>query len=96
MDDESTDALPWEYAIMVWDGDGADDYRIVRFSHRPAWSGLANNEYMSTLRELGDQGYELVTHQFLVRGRYDRGGRTGDRVREMMTFKRPQMEGEND
>jgi hypothetical protein len=89
MDDESTDALPWEYAIMVWDGDGRDDYRIVRFSHRKAWSPIGNNEYMATVRELGDEGFELVTHQFLVRGQYDRGGRYGESTRELLTFKRP-------
>jgi hypothetical protein len=80
---------PWEYAVMVWDGEGRDDYRIVRFSHRQAWSPLDGNEYMPTLRELGDEGFELVTHQFLVRGEYDRGGLYGERIRELMTFKRP-------
>jgi hypothetical protein len=83
------EAIPWEYAILVWDGDGRDDYRIVRFSHRQAWTPIAGNEYIQTLRELGDEGFELVTHQFLVRGQYDRGGRYGEQLRELMTFKRP-------
>ena len=89
MDDDSVDAMPWEYAVMVWDGDSRDDYRIVRFSHRNAWSPISSNEYMSTLRELGDEGFELVSHQFLVRGQYDRGGQFGESVRELLTFKRP-------
>lgn len=88
-EDEGAVAVPWEYAFLIWDGDGPDDYRIVRFSHRQAWTPLAGNEYMQTLRELGDEGFELVTHQFLVRGQYDRGGRYGDQVRELMAFKRP-------
>jgi hypothetical protein len=79
----------WEYAVMIWDGDGANDYRIVRFSHRGAWSPIGSNEYMSTLRELGDEGFELVTHQFLVLGQYDRGGLFGQTNRELLTFKRP-------
>jgi hypothetical protein len=83
------EAIPWEYAVLIWDGDGRDDYRIVRFSHRQAWTPIAGNEYMQTLRELGDEGFELVTHQFLVRGKYDRGGRYGEQLRELMTFKRP-------
>lgn len=83
------EAEPWEYAIMIWDGEGRDDYRIVRFSHRNAWSPISANEYMDTLRELGDEGFEMVTHQFLVRGKYDRGGRHGETIRELMTFKRP-------
>lgn len=83
------DPIPWEYAIMVWDGEGRDDYRIVRFSHRQAWSPIDANEYMDTLRELGDAGFEMVSHQFLVRGQYDRGGRHGESIRELMTFKRP-------
>ena len=81
-------ATPWEYALLVWDGDGRDDRRLVRFSHRSAWSPIPGNEYLQTLRELGDEGFELVNHQFLVRGQYDRGGRYGDTIREMMTFKR--------
>ncbi|MFN8590493.1 MAG: hypothetical protein U0031_03445 [Thermomicrobiales bacterium] len=89
MDDEGLAPIPWEYAIMVWDGDGRDDYRIVRFSHRQAWTPIAGSEYLQTLRELGDEGFELVTHQFLVRGKYDRGGRFGETVRELLTFKRP-------
>ncbi len=80
---------PWEYAVMVWDGEGSDDYRVVRFSHRSAWSPIAGNEYMQTLRELGDEGFELVTHQFLVRGQYDRGGLHGQTNRELLSFKRP-------
>jgi len=83
------DATPWEYAIMVWDGEGRDDYRIVRFSHRQAWSPIDGDAYMQTLRELGDEGFELVTHQFLIRGQYDRGGKHGESIRELLTFKRP-------
>ena len=79
----------WEYAVMVWDGDEADAHRIVRFSHRSAWFPIGSNEYMPTLRELGDEGFELVTHQFLVLGKYDRGGLHGQTNREMLTFKRP-------
>ena len=79
----------WEYAIMVWDGDAADAHRVVRFSHRSAWSPIGGNEYIQTLRELGDAGFELVAHQFLVRGQYDRGGLHGEKIREMLTFKRP-------
>ena len=80
---------PWEYAVMVWDGEADNAYRIVRFSHRSAWSPIAGNEYMQTLRELGDEGFELVTHQFLVRGKFDRGGLHGESIRELLTFKRP-------
>lgn len=83
------EAEPWEYAILIWDGEARDDYRIVRFSHRNAWSPIGANEYMDTLRELGDEGFEMVTHQFLVRGKYDRGGQHGELIRELMTFKRP-------
>ena len=83
------ESTPWEYAIMVWDGEGQDDHRIVRFSHRNVWSPLAGNDYIQTLRELGDEGFELVTHQFLIRGKYDRGGRHGESLRELLTFKRP-------
>lgn len=93
---KETDVEPvlWEYAIMVWDGDGRDDYRIVRFSHRDAWTPLSGSEYMQTLRELGDDGFELVTHQFLQRGQFDRGGLYGESTRELLTFKRPQEEDE--
>ena len=91
-DDEGINATPWEYAMFIWDGEGPNDYRIVRFSHRRAWSPITANEYTSTLRELGDQGYELVTHQFLVRGQYNPNGRYGETIRELMTFKRPQDE----
>lgn len=83
------DATPWEYAIMVWDGENRDDYRIVRFSHRQAWSPIDGDAYMQTMRELGDEGFELVTHQFLIRGQYDRGGKHGESIRELLTFKRP-------
>ena len=83
------EATPWEYAIMVWDGEGRDDYRIVRFSHRQAWSPIDGDAYMQTMRELGDEGFELVTHQFLIRGQYDRGGKHGESIRELLTFKRP-------
>ena len=42
MDDEGINATPWEYALFIWDGEGPNDYRIVRFSHRrqtlPMWA----------------------------------------------------------
>lgn len=53
---------------MVRDGEGARDYHIVRFSHRDSWSPIGGDKYMETLRELGDERFELVSHQFLVRG----------------------------
>ena len=84
----------WEYAFMIWDGDGENQRRVVRFGHRSDWSPIAGNEYMQTVRELGDEGFELVTHQFLVSGVYDRGGRYADAYRELMTFKRPLVEEE--
>lgn len=83
------DPVPWEYAIMIWDGEGRDDFRIVRFSHRDAWTPISGNEYMQTLRELGDEGFELVTHQFLQHGQFDRGGLFGESTKELLTFKRP-------
>jgi hypothetical protein len=83
---------PWEYAILIWDGDGRDQFRVVRFSHRDAWTAIGGDEYLSTLRELGDEGFDLVTHQILVTELYDRGGRYGDSLRELMTFKRPLVE----
>lgn len=89
VEEGTLEPIPWEYAVMIWDGDGREDYRIVRFSHRQAWTPIGGNEYMQTLRELGDEGFELVTHQFLIRGKYDRGGRFGESLRELMTFKRP-------
>ena len=96
MDEEEVEATPWEYAIMVWDGDGPDDHRIVRFSHRAAWTPIGGNEFMRTMRDLGDEGFELVTHQFLIRGKYNRGGRYGESLRELLTFKRPNVEDEDE
>ena len=90
--DEDPVVVAWEYAVLVWDGEGSDDQRIVRFSHRNAWTPIAGDEFIQTLRELGDEGFELVTHQFLVRGQFGRGGQQGELIREMMTFKRPQEE----
>jgi len=91
-DEDGEAPQSWEYAFLVWDGEGNDDYRVVRFSHRQNWSSIAGDQYLPTLRELGDDGFELVTHQFLVRGQYDRGGRYGESIREILTFKRPNAE----
>jgi hypothetical protein len=91
-DEDIEPARSWEYAILVWDGDGSDDYRVVRFSHRQTWSSIAGDQYLPTLGQLGDDGFELVTHQFLQRGKYDRGGLYGESIREVLTFKRPNDE----
>jgi len=77
---------------LIWDGDGPNNRRSVRFSHRGSWPPIAGDEYLPTLRELDDEGFELVTHQILVTGLYDRSGRYSDSLRELMTFKRPLVE----
>jgi hypothetical protein len=89
MEDGELEPKAWEYAIMIWAGDDPDSYRSVRFSHRENLTSIGADEYLPTLRELGDEGFELVTHQFLVSGLYDRGGRYSDVWRELLTFKRP-------
>ena len=91
-DEDVEIAQLWEYAFLVWDGEESEDYRAVRFSHRQTRSSIAGDRYLPTVRELGDDGFELVTHQFLVRGKYDRGGRYGESIREILTFKRPNVE----
>jgi hypothetical protein len=54
----------WEFAIFTWHGNGPKDFRSVTFSHRERES-IGANGYTSTLSWLGDEGFELVSHQLV-------------------------------
>src|SRR5206468_111459 len=46
----------WEYARLQSTEEGIS----VVFTHRQAWTGIAPEAFFQTLRQLGDEGWELV------------------------------------
>src|SRR4051794_6891052 len=48
--------MRWEYARLQSTEEGIN----VVFTHRQAWMGIAPEGFFQTLRQLGDEGWELV------------------------------------
>jgi hypothetical protein len=69
----------WEYAQSRYTA-GKGSHRSVVFTHSPAWLQVADS-YIGLLRQLGDEGWELV--QISV---------SGDAKVSVGTFKRPRQD----
>ncbi len=73
----------WEYAIWYWRRYERDGVRRVIFTHQPASDAdVTEEDIQTTLRRLGDQGWELAGSNMLTN---DSGVCTG----ESLLFKRP-------
>jgi hypothetical protein len=51
----------WEYAEFFFQG-GVGKHRTVRFTHQEDWTKIGGDELVATLRRLGEEGWEMVTH----------------------------------
>ena len=76
----------WEYTVLIWDGE-APTRAASSASATAAPGPHRRRRYLPTLRELGDEGFELVTHQFLVPGNTTAAGVTASppRLHDLQT-----------
>jgi hypothetical protein len=52
----------WEYAMFDWEGAKMGNIRRVRFTDGQTWNKIGNDELLSVIGRLGDDGWEMVAH----------------------------------